>query len=88
MDATNPQSQVTDGTSTDETLQAVLAERNRLWADAREVDSLRLELQYSRAIIDEMKGSVSWRVTAPLRTGKQLRSGVRRRLGKLKRALR
>ncbi len=68
-----------------ESLDAVLAERNRLWADAREAESLRLELAHARAITAEMQSSLSWRVTTPLRSGKRysgrIKAGVRRRLG-------
>ncbi|MCW2986124.1 MAG: hypothetical protein JWR63_3694 [Conexibacter sp.] len=89
MDATNPPPEVTaGGPPAGDPLAACLAERNRLWADAREAESLRLELFHARKIIDEMKASASWRITTPLRRTKELRASVRSRLGRLRRAVR
>ncbi|MEJ7893308.1 MAG: hypothetical protein WKF94_11780 [Solirubrobacteraceae bacterium] len=69
-------------------LNAALAERNALRADAQRVTALELELVHTRAIIEEMKQSVSWRLTAPVRGAKTQGRTSRKLAGRVRRAVR
>jgi hypothetical protein len=53
-------------------LEEALAERNRLWAELHERAASDRELEYYRSLTQKMEGSLSWRLTRPLRTLKRL----------------
>ena len=69
-------------------LQTALQERNTLWADAQRTRALELELAHTRAIIEEMRHSISWRLTAPIRGTKRQGQSSRKLLGRARRAVR
>ena len=69
-------------------LQAALQERNEAWTDAHRARALEQELAHARGIIEEMKGSPSWRLTAPVRGVKGQTRSAKRSAGKVRRALR
>jgi hypothetical protein len=54
----------------DEALEEVLRERARLWEQLHEQRALEREVEDLRARVAHMEGSVSWRVTKPLRVAK------------------
>jgi hypothetical protein len=60
------------------------AERARLWAELNERRATDQELAEVRKMVEQMQGSPSWRVTAPLRSVKRVLHGTR---GVAKRAL-
>lgn len=61
--------------------EALLAEANadkaRLWAELNERRATDDELAAVRQMVDEMRGSLSWRLTAPLRSVKRVLHGNR-----------
>ena len=68
----------------EEQLEAALAEaraeRARLWEEVQRLRAERREVEYYEQLAAHMQGSVSWKVTSPLRTGKRLSGRVRRKL--------
>ena len=56
-------------------------ERARLWAEVHRLRAIENERDYWRTRFAQVEGSLSWRITAPLRAGKTLAVKVRRRLG-------
>jgi hypothetical protein len=52
-------------------LEEVLEERNRLWEELNRRAAQEHELDHLRATVRAMEGSLSWRVTRPLRAGKR-----------------
>ena len=64
----------------DARLEELLAERARLWDEVQRLRAERREVEYYEALATQMRTSVSWRITAPLRAGKELSGKVRRRL--------
>jgi hypothetical protein len=54
----------------DEALEEVLRERARLWEQLHEQRALEREVEDLRRKVARMEGSVSWRVTKPLRVAK------------------
>ena len=64
----------------DARLEELLAERARLWDEVQRLRAERREVEYHEALATQMRTSVSWRFTAPLRAGKQVAGKVRRRL--------
>ena len=58
----------------------LLAERARLWEEVHRLRAERREVEHYRQQADYVTGSLSWRVTAPLRAGKQLKTKVQRKL--------
>ena len=60
------------------------AERARLWAELNERRATDHELAEVRRMVEQMQGSPSWRLTAPLRSVKRAWHGKR---GLAKRAL-
>jgi hypothetical protein len=56
------------------------AERARLWEENHRLRAERREVEYYEKLATSMQGSISWQVTAPLRTGKALSGKVRRKL--------
>ena len=61
-------------------LQELLEERARLWEEVHRLRAERREVAYYEKLADQMRTSVSWRVTAPLRAGKTIAGKVRRKL--------
>jgi hypothetical protein len=58
----------------------LLAERARLWEEVHRLRAERRDVEHYRQQADYVTSSLSWRVTAPLRAGKQLKTKVRRKL--------
>ena len=61
-------------------LEEALEERARLWEELHRLRGERREVEYYEALATQMRTSVSWRVTAPLRAGKALAGRFRRKL--------
>jgi hypothetical protein len=55
-------------------------ERARLWEEVQRLRAERREVEYFERLAAHMQGSVSWKITSPLRTGKRLSGRVRARL--------
>ena len=53
------------------------AEKTRLWAELNERRATDHELAEVRRMVDQMQGSPSWRLTAPLRSVKRALHGQR-----------
>ena len=58
-------------------LEELAAERAALLAELREHDARAAEVEDLRARVTYLEGSLSWRVTKPLRAGKAAVHGVR-----------
>ena len=58
----------------------LLAERARLWDEVHRLRAERREVEHYRRQAEYVTNSLSWRVTAPLRAGKQLKLRVQRKL--------
>jgi hypothetical protein len=56
------------------------AERARLWEEVQRLRAERREVEYYEKLAAHMAGSVSWKLTSPLRTAKRLATRVRRKL--------
>jgi hypothetical protein len=56
------------------------AERARLWEENQRLRAERREVEYYERLAAHMEGSVSWKLTAPLRTAKRVAGKVRREL--------
>jgi hypothetical protein len=81
----------TTGTETDWRERALAAEaalaetrqeRARLWEEVTRLRAERREVEYYERLAEGMRTSVSWQVTAPLRSGKVLAAKVRHKLDK------
>ena len=55
-------------------------ENARLWAENNRLRAERREVEYYRALAEQMQGSLSWQITTPLRSAKTVAVKVRRRL--------
>ena len=55
------------------------AERARLWEEVNRLRAERREVEYYERLAKQVTGSVSWKITEPLRAGKALALTVRRR---------
>ena len=66
-------------------LEEALAERNRLWNELQRRTASEHEADYYRSIYAALEGSLSWRMTAPLRDAKRI---ARRALAVASRRLR
>jgi hypothetical protein len=55
-------------------------ERARLWEEVNRLRAERREVEYYERLARQMEGSLSWQITAPLRTGKALKMRVQRKL--------
>lgn len=57
-----------------------LEERNRLWEELQSLKALRHENEYLQRLLAQLEGSLSWRLTKPLRDAVQLRRDLQARL--------
>ena len=55
-------------------------ERARLWEEVNRLRAERREVEYYETLARQMQGSLSWQITAPLRTGKALKMRIQRKL--------
>lgn len=55
-------------------------EQARLWEELHRLRAERREVEYYENLARQLQSSISWRVTAPLRSGKTLAVKVRRKL--------
>ena len=61
--------------------EARLREENaRLWAENNRLRAERREVEYYERLAEQMRTSVSWQITTPLRAGKALAGMLRRKL--------
>ena len=60
-------------------VEELLAERARLWEEVHRLRAERRDVEHYRRQADYVTSSLSWRVTAPLRSLKQLQIKVRRK---------
>ena len=58
----------------------LLAERARLWEEVHRLRAERREVEHYRKQAEHVTGSLSWRITVPLRIGKQLKIKLQRKL--------
>jgi hypothetical protein len=56
------------------------AENARLWEEVHRLRAERQEVDYFRRLALQMEGSVSWKITTPLREAKRVGMIVRRKL--------
>jgi hypothetical protein len=56
------------------------AENARLWAENNRLRAQARDVEYFEQLAARMEGSVSWKITAPLRTAKRVAGIVRREL--------
>jgi hypothetical protein len=68
------------GRTADARLDELLSERARLWEEVHRLRAERREVEYYERLATEMRTSVSWRVTEPLRQFKRLVAWVRWKL--------
>lgn len=61
-------------------VEELLAERARLWDEVHRLRAERREVEHYRQQAEYVTSSLSWRVTAPLRVGKQLKVRLQRKL--------
>ena len=61
-------------------VEELLAERARLWEEVHRLRAERREVEHYRQQAEYVTSSLSWRVTAPLRLGKQLKVRLQRKL--------
>jgi CheY-specific phosphatase CheX len=61
-------------------LEEARAERARLWEELQRLQRERQDVAHLRGVVGHMEGSVSWKVTEPLRAAKTLAIRVRRQL--------
>jgi hypothetical protein len=64
----------------EEALAEAREERARLWEEVHRLRAERREVEYYEQLATKMQTSVSWRITAPLRSFKTLWVRVRRKL--------
>ena len=61
-------------------LEEARSERARLWEELQRLQRERQDVAHLQAVVRHMEGSVSWKVTEPLRAAKTLAIRVRRQL--------
>ena len=61
-------------------LEEARAERARLWEQLQRLQSERQDVAHLQGVVRHMEGSVSWKVTEPLRAAKTLAIRVQRQL--------
>lgn len=69
------------------TLEEVIDERNRLWEELHRRAARDRELEHYRTVVEQMQSSLSWRLTAPLRTLKWLAAHLPEVLLRMRRLL-
>ena len=69
-----------DDPRTSARLDELLAERARLWEEVHRLRAEHREVEHYRRQAEYVTNSLSWRITAPLRVGKQLKLKVQRKL--------
>jgi hypothetical protein len=69
-----------DDAGDEATLAELRAERARLWAEVNRLRAERREVEHYERVVARMESSVSWQVTAPLRSVKTLAIKLRRAL--------
>jgi hypothetical protein len=69
-----------DDADDDATLAELREERARLWAELNRLRAERREIEHYERLVARMESSVSWQVTAPLRSVKTLAMRLRRAL--------
>ena len=57
-----------------------LEERNRLWEEVQQLKALRHENKYLQRLLSDLEGSLSWRITKPLRDALRIRRELQSRL--------
>jgi hypothetical protein len=72
--------ETTDSTSAEARIAELAAERARLWEEVQRLRAERREVEYHERLLRDIQGSLSWRITTPLRAGKTLAVKLRRRL--------
>lgn len=70
----------TPNSSAEAPSEGALAERARLWEEVHRLRAERREVEYYERLAEQMASSVSWRITAPLRSGKGALARARRKL--------
>jgi len=65
---------------TETALAEARAERARLWEENNRLRAAHREVDYYERLAEQMRTSVSWQVTTPLRVGKALAGKVRKKL--------
>ncbi len=65
---------------TEAALAEARAECARLWEEVNRLRAERREVEYYEKLAEQMRTSVSWQVTTPLRSGKVLAAKVRKKL--------
>jgi hypothetical protein len=69
-----------DGRRASARVDELLAERARLWEEVHRLRAERREVEHYRQQAEYVTTSLSWRITAPLRIGKQLKLKLQRKL--------
>ncbi|CAA9485864.1 MAG: hypothetical protein AVDCRST_MAG38-2327 [uncultured Solirubrobacteraceae bacterium] len=69
-----------DDQRTSARIDELLVERARLWEEVHRLRAERREVEHYRKQAEYVTGSLSWRITAPLRVGKRLKVRLQRRL--------
>ena len=69
-----------DDQRTSARIDELLAERARLWEEVHSLRAERREVEHYRKQAEYVTSSLSWRITAPLRLGKQLKIRLQRKL--------
>ena len=59
-------------------VEELAAERARLWEEVHQLRSERRSVEHFQAVATYMEGTVSWRLTSPLRLAKRLLMMVRK----------
>jgi hypothetical protein len=81
---TRPTDLATDWRARAEAAEARVAEltqeRARLWEENNRLRAERREVEYYERLATSMQGSVSWQITAPLRSAKVLNAKLRHKL--------
>ena len=72
----------------EQALEAALEERNRLWDERNRRLAAEAELADAKALLAAMSGSLSWRITRPLRDAKAASGEWRARARRASAALR
>ncbi len=74
------EAQTTDAATLQRRLQEVLEDNARLWDEVHRLCAERREIQYYEKLADQITSSASWKLTAPLRSGKAISHKVKGKL--------